>query len=118
MRALWWDTLVSASIQREWTVSLGQRSAYESLAHLCCEVYLRLRLVGLTDAGRCGFPLTHRDIADALGLTMTHVGRIVRKLNDSGMATLSRRRLSVHDLRALQDAASFNPNYLHHITGV
>jgi CRP-like cAMP-binding protein len=113
VRALWWDTLVSASIQREWTVSLGQRDAYESLAHLCCELYARLRLVGLVRDGRCAFPLTHQDLADVLGLTPTHVGRVVRKLNDSRCATLKRRSLVVTDLKALQKIASFNPNYLH-----
>ena len=115
-RALWWDTLVSASIQREWTVSLGQRTAYESLAHMCCELYLRLRLVGLAENGRCDFPLKQQDLADALGLTPTHLSRVIRKLNDSGMATLKRRILWVKDLDALKEAGSFNPNYLHHVT--
>lgn len=113
IRALWWESLVSASIQREWTVNLGQRDAYQSLAHLCCEMFLRLRTVGLVADKTCAFPLSHQDIADSLGLTQTHVGRVVRKLNESGHATLHRRQLFVHDLRALQAAALFNPNYLH-----
>ena len=113
IRALWWETLVNASIQREWTVNLGQRDAYQSLAHLCCEMFLRLRSIGLVKDNVCAFPLTHQDIADSLGLTQTHVGRVVRKLNDSGHAMLHRRELVVHDLAQLQAAASFNPNYLH-----
>ncbi len=113
IRALWWETLVNASIQREWTVNLGQRDAYQSLAHLCCEMFLRLRSIGLVKDNACAFPLTHQDIADSLGLTQTHVGRVVRKLNDAGHATLHRRELVVHDLRRLQATASFNPNYLH-----
>jgi CRP-like cAMP-binding protein len=113
LRALWWESLVAASIQREWTVNVGQRDAYESLAHLCCEMFLRLRLVGLAKDGVCDFPLTHRDIADALGLTETHVGRVIRKLNDAGAASLRRRVLTVHNLARLQSAAKFNPNYLH-----
>jgi CRP-like cAMP-binding protein len=113
IRALWWETLVNASIQREWTVNLGQRDAYQSLAHLCCEMFLRLRSIGLVQNTVCAFPLTHQDIADSLGLTQTHVGRVVRKLNDSGHATLHRRELVVHDLPKLQATALFNPNYLH-----
>jgi CRP-like cAMP-binding protein len=114
VRALWWESLVSASIQREWLVSAGQRSAYEALAHLCCELYVRLKLVGLADKGECALPLTQSDIADALGLTQPHVSRTVAELNRSGLATLKRRHLSVSNLAGLMAAASFNPNYLHY----
>ena len=31
-QALWWHELVTTAIQREWTLNLGQRSAYERLA--------------------------------------------------------------------------------------
>jgi len=41
--ALWWEALVSAAIQREWTMSLGQRTATERMAHLLCEIFFRLR---------------------------------------------------------------------------
>lgn len=114
MRALWWESLVGAAIQREWTVTIGQRDAYESLAHLLCELYLRLRMVRLVSNRSCGFPLLQKDMADALGLTPTHLGRVVRKLNQSGVAEVGRRKLVIHDLRALQRIAKFNPNYLHH----
>lgn len=114
VRSLWWESLVAASIQREWLVSAGQRSAYEALAHLCCELYFRLKLVGLAAKGECTFPLTQSDIADALGLTQPHVSRTIAELNKSGLATLARRRLSVSDLPGLMAAASFNPNYLHY----
>jgi CRP-like cAMP-binding protein len=117
MRALWWESLVGAAIQREWTVTIGQRDAYESLAHLLCELYLRLRLVGLVSNRSCPLPLTQRDLADALGLTPTHLGRVLRKLNESGLAQVTRRKLVVHDLGALQRIAMFNPNYLHHQDG-
>jgi CRP-like cAMP-binding protein len=114
VRALWWESLVSASIQREWLVSAGQRSAYEALAHLCCELYVRLRLVGLAGKGECALPLTQSDIADALGLTQPHVSRTVAELNKSGLARLKRRHLTVNNLAGLMAAARFNPNYLHY----
>jgi CRP-like cAMP-binding protein len=113
LRSLWWEALVTSSVQREWTVNLGQRDAFEGLSHLCCEMFLRLRLVGLVDNGVCDFPLTHRDIADALGLTETHVGRVIRKLNETDYASLRRRTLTVRNLAKLQAIAKFNPNYLH-----
>jgi CRP-like cAMP-binding protein len=67
--ALWWVELVSKSIHREWIVNVGQRSAGERIAHLFCEMFLRLELVGLTDGFSCDFPLTQTDIAETTGLT-------------------------------------------------
>jgi CRP-like cAMP-binding protein len=114
LRALWWETLVTAAIQREWTVTIGQRDAQESLAHLCCELYLRMRIIGLVENSQCDFPLTQADMADALGLTPTHLGRCLRKLNATGFVTLHRRKLAVHNLKKLMALAAFNPDYLHH----
>jgi CRP-like cAMP-binding protein len=112
-RALWWDALIGASIEREWTLTVGQRDAYEGLAHLCCELYMRLRLVGLVEKQRITWPLTQAHLADALGLTTTHVGRTIRRLNETGLATISRGSLTIHDLAGLQNVALFNPSYLH-----
>lgn len=115
LRALWWESLVTDSIQREWLVSVGQRNALESVAHLACELFLRLRTVGLCDKAKCDFPLTQTDISDALGMTQPHVSRTITELNATGAATLKRGKLEVHSLAKLQKLASFNPNYLHHL---
>jgi CRP-like cAMP-binding protein len=114
MRALWWESLVTASIQREWTVSLGQRDALESLAHLFCELYLRMRMIGMVENDQCHLPLTQQYLADALGLTPTHIGRVLRQLEQTGVAKFERRVLKVQDLAELKKIACFNPSYLHH----
>lgn len=113
-RALWWESLVTAAIQREWLVSAGQRSSLEALAHLLCESYFRLRLVGLENDMTCPFPLTQADMADALGVTQPHISRTLSELHETGVVTLKRRRLIVHDVAGLRKLASFNPDYLHH----
>jgi len=112
-QALWWHELVAAAIQREWTVNIGQRSAYERLAHLFVEIYLRLKTVGLADPDGCEFPLTQTDLAEATGLTAVHVNRMLQELRSDGLIELGRRRLQIPDLRKLMQAAMFNPNYLH-----
>jgi len=115
MRALWWEALVTAAIQREWLVSAGQRTALESLAHLTCELFLRLRTIGKVQKNRCDFPLKQADIGDALGLTQPHVSRTLRAINATKLVTIHRRTLVVHDLAGLMRLASFNPGYLHHL---
>ena len=111
--ALFWDQLVSAAVQREWTLNVGQRTAYERLAHFLCEMFLRLRAVGLTSGDSCDFPLTQTDLADTTGLTAVHVNRTLQDLRRDGLVELSARKLRVPNLQALMRAGSFNPNYLH-----
>jgi len=112
-QALWWETLVSHSIQREWTMNLGQRTAYERLGHLLCELFLRLQAVGRTDGDSCDLPLTQAELADAMGLSTVHVNRTLQELRASGLVVLRGRTLTIPDLAGLQAATMFNPNYLH-----
>lgn len=112
-QALWWNELVTAAIQREWILNLGQRSAYQRLGHLFVELYLRLSAVGGTQNGRCDFPLTQNDLADATGLTAVHVNRTLRDLRGDGLIELERRQLHILDLERLMDISMFNANYLH-----
>jgi hypothetical protein len=44
----WRDTLIDAAIFREWIVNVGSREAYSRIAHLLCEIFLKLKAVGLT----------------------------------------------------------------------
>lgn len=112
-QAFWWETLVNAAIQREWTVNLGQRTAYERMAHLLCELFFRLRAVGRTRGLTCEFPLTQADLGDTLGLSTVHVNRTLQEMRAAGLITLSGRELVIHDLDGLRRAAMFNENYLH-----
>ena len=113
VQALSWHELVAAAVQREWTLNVGQRSAYERVGHLLVELYMRLQLVGRAHDGRCDFPLTQNDLADATGLTAVHVNRTLQELRRDGMIELERKQLRLLDLERLMDAAMFNPNYLH-----
>lgn len=112
-RAFHRDELVKIAIQREWTLNLGQRTAYERIAHLLCETFLRLEAVGLTADNGCELPLTQVDLADATGLTAVHVNRTLQELRSDGLIELRSRRLTIPDLDALKGAALFNDNYLH-----
>jgi CRP-like cAMP-binding protein len=111
--ALWWESLVDAAIQREWTLNLGQRTALERMAHLLCELFFRLRLAGLTSGDSCDFPLTQADLADASGLSKVHVNRTLQELRSANLIVLKGRTLVVPDLRRLMEAGLFNANYLH-----
>jgi CRP-like cAMP-binding protein len=111
--ALWWEGLVNSAIQREWTMSLGQRTASERMAHLLCEIFLRLRLAGLTREDSCDFPLTQADLADAMGLSKVHVNRTLQELRSAELIILKGKILIVPNLEQLMNVGLFNANYLH-----
>ncbi len=112
-RAFWWATLVDEGILREWLVSLGRRSAVERVAHLFCELLIRLQTVGLADDNSFDMPLTQEELADTLGLSNVHVNRMMQELRERGLVTTNGKRLTINDVEGLQDFAQFNANYLH-----
>jgi CRP-like cAMP-binding protein len=111
--AFWRETLVNSAIQREWAISLGRRLALERVAHLLCDIFERLRSVGLIEGNSCSFPVTQMDLADATGLSVVHVNRTLQELRSSGLILLRERTLTITDLDALKRAALFSPNYLY-----
>ena len=112
-RAFWWSTLVDEGILREWLVSLGRRSADQRVAHLFCELLIRLRTVGLADRNSFDLPVTQEELADTLGLSNVHVNRMMQELKGKGLISMNGKRLTITDVGRLQDFAEFNPNYLH-----
>lgn len=112
-QALWWSTLVDEAIAREWLVNVGQRSATERMAHLLCELFLRMKGVGLVSEDSCDVPMTQTDLADALGLSAVHTNRTLQELRSLGLIVWKGKRLTIPDLDSLKSLALFNPNYLH-----
>jgi len=112
-QALWWSTLVDEATLREWVVNLGQRSAYERTAHLLCELFFRLRAVGLTNGNSCTLPITQGELGDTLGLTIVHTNRMLQDLRRDGLVELRGKHLTILDLDTLEKVALFSPNYLH-----
>jgi CRP-like cAMP-binding protein len=108
-----WEALVNIAIQREWTVNVGQRTAFERVGHLLCELFIRLRSTGLTTDDGCEFPITQADLAAATGLSVVHVNRTLQELRHARLIVLHGKRLTIPDLPALMRASLFNPNYLH-----
>jgi CRP-like cAMP-binding protein len=112
-RILWFSTLIDAAIHREKILSIGRRTAEARIAHLMCELFVRLGLVGLADEEGFPLPVTQGDLADATGLTSVHVNRMLRKLRDDRVMTFRGGRVTIHDWDRLQQVAEFDPTYLH-----
>jgi CRP-like cAMP-binding protein len=113
LRALLWHEMVSAGIQREWLLSVGQRSPLERLAHLFVELYYRLKTVGLATGLSFDMPLTQNHLAEANGLSLVHLNRTLQEMRREELIELSDKQLRIVDLDRLKRIAMFNSNYLH-----
>ncbi|HEX8654131.1 MAG TPA: Crp/Fnr family transcriptional regulator [Allosphingosinicella sp.] len=111
-RMLWFSTLLDAAIQREKILSVGRRPALARLAHIVCELHVRMGLVGLAEDGSFAFPVTQLDLGDASGLTSVHVNRMLKQLRDDRLMTFRGGQVVIHDWPRLQQVAEFDPAYL------
>jgi CRP-like cAMP-binding protein len=112
-RVYWFSTNLDAAIHREWELSLGRRTAISRMAHLFCELFVRLRIVGLTEGTSYELKLTQTDLAEALGLTSVHINRTLKELREQGLVEFRGSRVEIADLPGLERVAEFNPAYLY-----
>jgi CRP-like cAMP-binding protein len=113
-KAMWIDTLVDASIFREWIANVGRRDARTRVAHLLCELALRLKVAGLGEQTNYEVPLTQEQLADATGMTSVHVNRTIKALERDGLIDrIYPRSITIGDWKKLADTGDFNSNYLH-----
>ena len=112
-RALRMSTLVDEATLREWLVNVGCRLAVERIAHLFCELLVRLQVVGLASENSYALPLTQGELGDTTGLSNVHVNRSLQELRRQGLIELTGRRLTILDLPRLRALAEFKANYLH-----
>lgn len=111
-RLLWLATLIDAAIHREWIVSIGRRNGPERLAHLLCEMFVRLRAVGLAEDFTFPLPLTQAELGDVIGFSVVHANRMVQILRKEGLVRWQDARVTILDWQRLQDRCSFDPDYL------
>jgi CRP-like cAMP-binding protein len=112
-RVYWFGTNVDAAIHRELALSLGQRSAIARMAHLFCELHVRLEIVGRTKGNSYELPLTQRELSECLGLTVVHANRTLQELRRRGLVEFESRQLRILDRQGLQGVAEFDPGYLY-----
>jgi CRP-like cAMP-binding protein len=111
--AFWRETLIDAAIFREWVVNVGQREGMSRMAHVLCELMVRLRAVGLVEDHSCDLPITQTEFADALGFTPVHVNRVLQQMRAEGLIVSEGTRLTVPDFDRLKQVGEFDATYLH-----
>lgn len=103
-RIAWYLLLDRRHAERR-MAAIGACDARRSLADFAYDLYVRLEQRALVKGPSFFLPMTHRQLASALGLTPVHVYRTLRGLEQEGLLTLEDGRLTIHDLDRLRDAA-------------
>jgi CRP-like cAMP-binding protein len=111
-RLLWLDTLIDGSVHREWLVGMGRRSSEARLAHLFCELFVRLQVAEKTTGMSFSLPMTQTTLADVLGMSAVHANRTLQLLRSRNVMTWDGSRLEIDDWDGLQEIAEFDPTYL------
>lgn len=112
-KALWIDTLIEASIHREWILNIGRRDARQRIAHLLCEFALRMKHAGLESGDGYELPMTQEQLGDAVGLTSVHVNRTLKSLTADGLVRRDKRYLTFNDWEKIRAIGDFSALYMH-----
>ena len=100
-----WLTAHEESLVDDNLLSIGRRSAEERVATLLILLYKRAAAVRAVDADVAApgvpFPPTQQHLADALGLSLAHTNKTLRKLQRRGLYRMHEGRLELLDPRAL-----------------
>jgi CRP-like cAMP-binding protein len=111
-RLFWMSTTIDGAIQRTWITCLGRRSAEQHLAHLICELYVRLEVAGVASDMTFEFPVTQVQLGDVLGLSVVHVNRKLQDLRAAGLVEWRDGKVKIRDFDRLAALSEFDPTYL------
>ena len=78
-----------------------------------CELFLKLKAVGLPDGFTFSLPITQAELGDALGLSTVHVNRTLQELRGEGLIVSRGTSVTIKDWEGLKKAGEFDPTYLH-----
>lgn len=110
--AFWRDTSADASVLAKWIGNLGRRDASSRLAHLLCELGLRMEGAGLGTRTEYRLPMTQTRVADVLGLSPVHVNRTLQALRRLGIVRTEQRTIHIEDWDGLAALGEFSPEFL------
>jgi CRP-like cAMP-binding protein len=109
---LFWRSACEVTMLAERLSAVGRRPARERVAHFLMELLVRLQTVGLADERSYRLPLTQEMVADALGLSIPYLNRILHELREDGLVRMKGNMLIIDKLDDLASLADFEHGYL------
>lgn len=107
--ALSWLAVKEAAIYAERIVDIGRRTPVERLVHFLLELHSRLLTIGLADKTSFNLPISQEVMADALGLSVPHLNRVMQHLRKEKLISNRARLVEFSDMSSLQMLAHYQP---------
>lgn len=87
----------------------GRRSAPERIAFLALHLYHRCHALGMIDARkRAIVPINQRHVADALGISLVHTNKTLRRMTREGLLVWNEHYLHIKELGSLVELAGYD----------
>jgi CRP/FNR family transcriptional regulator, anaerobic regulatory protein len=97
----------------EHLLSVGRREALERMAFVLLHLYERADHIGLAKANKIQFPFTQQHLADALGMSLVHTNKTLRRLIDRNVVRWKDKTFEILDRDELASIAIFTDNDRH-----
>lgn len=111
-KLFWLQAAIDHAIQSAWIQALGTKRGTAKLAHIFCEMQLRLGLVGIATQMGFPMPLSQQELADYAGMTHVHLNRCLKELREARLLTFAQGWAKVLDWERLKQVAHFDEAYL------
>lgn len=110
--SLCWLAVEEATNNAEHVITLGRRTPIERLSYFLLEVHARLRIVARAEEQSFNLPFSQEIMADALGLSVPHLNRMMQQLRSEKLIADKNRRVTFPDPNALKALAHYQPREL------
>lgn len=107
---LTWLAAVEEHFLGESLATLGQMSGLERIARTFVRLAKRCEAMGLVKDGGVPMPYRQQDLADALGLSLVHTNKTLKKLREDGIAIWQVGVLRIPDFERLCAIAQVDPS--------
>ncbi len=102
-----WLASREESILDENLISVGRRSARERVSYLLLLLFERAERIGQAKKTTALFPVTQDHLADALGLSLVHTNKTLRRLVKDGLIKWNTGQLEICELDGLAEVAGY-----------
>ena len=107
------DALVTGSIAQDWIINIGRRDPRCRVAHLLCELALRIDGSSLSPGASFRLPFHQQQLGDAVGLGRVAVNRVLRELASARLISHERGCITIINAKLLEELGDFTARYLH-----
>jgi CRP/FNR family transcriptional regulator, anaerobic regulatory protein len=105
---LTWLASREESIIAEHLANVGQRPAFARIAYMIVYLFNRARRAGLADKNTMKLPITQEHLADAMGLSIVHTNKTLKRLRATGWLDWKRDELIIRDEAQLTAVAEYD----------